>query len=64
MCQAAPMASPNPSAAGAPLAVSVLAGATIGAIAHQSVLGAAIGLGVGIVIAVALWLRDRARIGR
>lgn len=57
------MTKPNPSAAGAPLALSILAGAIIGAIAHQAVLGAAIGLGAGIAIAIAVWLRDRSRIG-
>jgi len=56
--------SPNPSAAGAPLALSIMVGAIIGAVAHQAVLGAAIGVGVGITIAIVLWLWDRNSIGR
>lgn len=57
------MASPSPSAAGAPLALSILAGAIVGGMAHQAMLGVIIGMGVGIAIAVAVWLRDRSRIG-
>lgn len=62
--QAAAMADPSPSAAGAPLALSILAGAIIGAVAHQALLGAVIGVIGGIAIAVGLWFRDRKRIGR
>ena len=58
------MATPSPSAAGAPLALSILAGALIGAILHQSVIGAVVGLVVGVAIAVVVWLRDRKRIGQ
>ncbi len=61
--QAAGMASPSPSAAGAPLALSILAGAVIGAMAHQAMLGVIIGIVAGIAIAIAVWLRDRSRIG-
>lgn len=57
------MAQPTPTAAGAPLALSILAGSIIGAIAHQAVIGAAIGLALGVAIAVAVWLRDRNKIG-
>ena len=57
------MAQPNPSAAGAPLALSILAGAVIGAVLHQALLGAIIGTIAGIALAVVVWLRDRGRIG-
>jgi uncharacterized membrane protein (UPF0136 family) len=58
------MAAPNPSAAGAPLALSILAGAIIGATRHQALVGALAGVAVGIAIAVLLWLIDRNRVGR
>ena len=61
--QAAEMANPSPTAAGAPLALCVLAGAIIGATQHQAMLGVLIGLAGGIAIAVAVWLRDRGKIG-
>ncbi len=61
--QARRMASPNPSAAGAPLALLIVAGAVIGGILHQPLLGALIGITLGVAIAVAVWLRDRNRIG-
>jgi len=58
------MAQPSPSAAGAPLALSILAGAVIGSVLHQAVLGAIIGTLVGIALAILMWLLDRGRIGR
>jgi hypothetical protein len=61
--QAAHMASPNPSAAGAPLALSIIVGAVIGSIMHQALIGAATGLAVGITIALCVWLWDRRKIG-
>lgn len=57
------MARPNPSAAGAPLALLIVAGAIIGGMLHQPLLGAVIGAATGIVIAVVVWLRDRSKIG-
>lgn len=63
MWQAADMAQPNPSAAGAPLALLTVAGAIIGGILHQALLGAVIGVAVGTLIAIVVWLRDRRRIG-
>lgn len=58
------MAAPNPSAAGAPLALSILVGAIVGGIYGQPTIGLLIGFGVGAAIAVAVWLNDRRRIGR
>jgi uncharacterized membrane protein len=55
---------PSPMAAGAPLAIAIIAGALIGAVYGQPSLGLVIGLGIGIVGAIALWLVDRGRIGR
>jgi ABC-type glucose/galactose transport system permease subunit len=57
------MARPNPSAAGAPLALLTVAGAIVGGVLHQPTLGVVIGVAIGIVIAVIVWLRDRSRIG-
>ncbi len=57
------MARPNPSAAGAPLALLIIAGAIIGAMAHHALLGALIGIAAGIAIAVAVWLLDRRKTG-
>lgn len=57
------MASPNPSAAGAPLALSIIAGTIIGALLHQPSLGLVIGTAVGTLIAIAVWLGDRRRLG-
>jgi hypothetical protein len=58
------MAQPDPSAAGAPLALSILAGAVIGGALHQPLIGAIVGTLAGIAFAVAVWLRDRRKIGR
>jgi uncharacterized membrane protein (UPF0136 family) len=57
------MAEPNPSAAGAPLALLTIAGAIIGGMLHQPLLGAVVGVATGIVIAVVVWLLDRRKIG-
>lgn len=48
-------------AAGAPLALIIMAGALIGSIKGQPTLGILVGVGVGAVIAVAVWLGDRRR---
>jgi ABC-type glucose/galactose transport system permease subunit len=57
------MAQSNPSAAGAPLALLTVAGAIVGGMLHQPLLGALIGVVAGIVIAVLVWLWDRKKIG-
>lgn len=54
---------PSPIAAGGPLAIVIMAGTLIGAVLGQPSLGLVIGLGIGIVIAVLMWLADRRRIG-
>lgn len=51
----------GPQAGGFLLAMCILAGAVIGAVRGQPSLGVLVGIGVGIVAAVALWLKDRAR---
>lgn len=43
------------------LAASIVAGALAGAILHQSSIGFLAGLGVGVALAVAIWLADRKR---
>jgi hypothetical protein len=51
------MPSRSPIAGGAPLALSIVAGAVIGFIAGQPTLGILIGAGVGIALALVVWLR-------
>jgi hypothetical protein len=51
----------TPLAGGAILALTVLAGVTIGTIQGQPSLGFVIGAGAGIAIALAIWLIDRMR---
>lgn len=59
------MADPkNPSAAGALLALAVVAGALIGAIYSQPTIGTLAGFAVGVAITIVLWLRERRRIGK
>lgn len=57
------MASPDtsPRAGGAILAVTVIAGAVIGVALQQPTIGTLAGLGLGVAIAIVIWLRDRAR---
>ena len=51
------------SAGGFFLILAILAGFGIGAYGGQALLGTVIGTGVGTLIAVAVWLRDRKRVG-
>ena len=56
------MAQPRLSrAAGAPLALLIVLGALIGTIAGQPTIGVLVGFGTGVLIALALWWRDRPR---
>lgn len=48
-------------AAGAPLALVIIAGALIGGIKGQPIIGILVGVATGVVIAVAVWLGDRRR---
>ena len=57
------MSNRRPIAAGGPLALAITTGALIGAILGQPSLGVVIGVGVGAVIAITLWLIDRERTG-
>lgn len=52
---------PAPRAAGAIIALSLLAGTLIGIVFHQSSLGFLAGLALGTAVAVGLWLMDRRR---
>jgi hypothetical protein len=58
------MANENPRAAGIWLAIVLMMGAVIGAMLHQPTIGVLTGAVIGGVIALAMWLRDRKRIGR
>ena len=51
----------TPMAGGFLLALSVIAGVVIGMVKGQPSLGVVIGAGVGIALAAAVWLADRAR---
>lgn len=55
-----PPASP-PAAGGALIALGAIGGAVIGFLIGEATPGFLIGTGIGIVIAVLLWLRDRRR---
>lgn len=52
---------PEPRAAGAFIALAVIAGATAGMVLHEPSAGILIGGAVGGLVALALWLRDRRR---
>ena len=52
---------PAPQAGGFIIAVAILAGTVIGALAGQPSLGLLSGAGVGIAAALAIWLVDRTR---
>ena len=58
------MATPNPVSAGAPLARIIIAGSLIGAMLHQPTIGFLVGTAVGAALAVAIWLKDRNKIGQ
>ncbi|WP_156679668.1 hypothetical protein [Sphingomonas profundi] len=53
---------PEPRAAGAFIAVAVIAGAIVGFVLHQPSAGVLAGAALGIAVAVAQWLADRRRL--
>ncbi len=59
-CMADPQ-SKTPVAGGCFLSLAILVGVAIGATQGEASLGFVIGLGVGLVVAIAVWLKDRAR---
>ena len=58
------MADSSPTAGGGIIALTTIVGAVLGGVLHQGSAGLVIGLLVGCAIALALWLRERGRIGR
>jgi hypothetical protein len=54
---------PSRSAGGAFIALAIFIGAAGGAYAGNATLGVLVGVVVGGIVAVSIWLRDRARIG-
>jgi uncharacterized membrane protein (UPF0136 family) len=48
-------------AAGAPLALIIIAGALVGGMRGQPIVGILVGVALGTVIAIAVWLGDRRR---
>jgi hypothetical protein len=52
---------PSSRAAGAPLALTTIAGAVIGTVYRQPTIGVLAGFAVGLAIVLALWARDRSR---
>ncbi|SNS74990.1 hypothetical protein SAMN06295912_11478 [Sphingomonas laterariae] len=54
-----PSAPRSPRATGSILAFTIIAGAVIGLFTHQPTIGLLIGAGVGTVISIAFWLKDR-----
>jgi hypothetical protein len=56
-----PSAPPQPRAAGVILAAAILIGAVVGVAQGQPSAGVIIGVGLGALIALLLWLWDRAR---
>lgn len=54
------MASSTPSfAGGAPIALGLIAGTLIGFFAGETTIGFFAGLGLGVAVAIAIWLRGR-----
>lgn len=51
----------TPLAGGCFLSLAIMLGVVIGFFQGQASLGFLIGLGVGLVLAIGIWLRDRAR---
>lgn len=58
------MANENPKAAGGLLAIALMLGALIGSMMHQPTIGVIAGAVIGGAIAIAVWLKDRRRVGR
>ncbi len=58
------MADRSPTAGGGIIALTTIAGAVLGGVLHQGSAGLILGLILGCVIALALWLIERRRIGR
>ena len=56
---ATPPSPRRPRSAGAFLALSIMAGTLIGVFAGEPSMGFLIGLGIGILVAVLVWLMDR-----
>ena len=56
-----PETSSPPRAGGAIIAFAVIAGAVIGTAEGQPTIGLLGGFGIGVLVAVILWLRDRGR---
>jgi uncharacterized membrane protein (UPF0136 family) len=54
----------GPQAGGFLLALCILVGAVIGTVRGQPSIGVIAGISVGIVVAIALWLKDRMRAPR
>jgi uncharacterized membrane protein (UPF0136 family) len=52
---------PAPRAAGALLALSIIAGALIGVLCGESTIGILAGTAIGLVIAISFWWRERPR---
>jgi hypothetical protein len=52
---------PGPQAGGFIIAVAIMAGTIIGGLNGQPSIGLLAGLGLGVVAALAVWLRDRAK---
>lgn len=56
------MADPlSPRAAGAPLALAIVAGALIGTVLGEPTFGVLAGFGLGLAVALLVWWRDRRR---
>lgn len=53
------MPTPSPIAGGAPLALSIVAGAFIGLVMGEPTIGILAGTAVGVAIALTVWLRSR-----
>lgn len=51
----------GPQAGGFILAVAILAGTIVGGLKGQPSIGLLVGLGLGVLVALAVWWRDRAR---
>ena len=54
-----PAKSPPPRAAGAIIAFTLIVGAIVGTAEGQPTIGVLAGFGIGVLVALILWLRDR-----